>query len=115
MTGKSTSWRLLCGGSAVLFLLAGNARADDAAATQQQLQLLQEQNEKLQQQLQKQQELIDSLSRKVSEIQNASSNRDAAITDLKTEMKDQSDQTPAGCLPAFRQGAYFRRRRHRIF
>ena len=101
MTGKGTIGKLLGSGVAGFFLLAGHTRADDTAATQQQLQLLQQQNEKLQQQLQKQQELIDSLSRKVSEIQNASSSRDAAITDLKTEMKDQADQTPASASQLF--------------
>src|SRR3984957_10857102 len=101
MRGKTTQVKLLSGGLLVLFLIACNTRADDASATQQQLQLLQQQNEKLQQQLQKQQELIDSLARKVSEIQNASSNRDAAMTDLKAEMKDQADQTPASASQLF--------------
>lgn len=45
------------------------ALADDKTATTDQLLQLQQQNQQMQQQLQKQQELIDSLTRKVSEIQ----------------------------------------------
>jgi hypothetical protein len=55
------------------------ALADDKTATSNQLLQLQQQNQQMQQQLQKQQELIDSLTRKVSEIQ-ASQSAPAQVT-----------------------------------
>ena len=65
---KTLRWSWLV----ALFLLAGEAAsAADAPVTQDQLLQLQQQNQQLQQQLQKQQELIDSLTRKVSEIEEA--------------------------------------------
>jgi hypothetical protein len=95
MTERDRRQKLLAGGAVIFFLIAAAVRGEDLSATQEQLQLLKQQNDALQQQLQKQQELIDSLTRKVSEIQNANSNRDLAITDLKAEVKDQAEQTPA--------------------
>ncbi len=94
MTAKVRKQKLLAGGAAIFFLLTAAGRGEDLSGTQQQLLLLKQQNDILQQQLQKQQELIDSLTRRVSEIQNASSNHDLAITDLKAEVKDQADQPP---------------------
>ncbi len=62
------------GSLGLLFLATGRfAFADDKTATRDQLLQLQQQNQQMQQQLEKQQELIDSLTRKVSEIQAAQS------------------------------------------
>ena len=76
-----------CG--AICAALAGvELRADDSPTTEQQLRLLQEQNHALQQQLQRQQELIESLSHKVNEIQDASVQRGRELERLQSEVKD---------------------------
>jgi hypothetical protein len=62
-----------CLGLLVLALRQPAFAADDTAATRDQLIQLQQQNQQMQQQLQQQQQLIDSLTRKVSEIQAAQS------------------------------------------
>src|ERR1700744_4633957 len=68
---KESFVRTVVLGCAVLFFIFANeARGtDDATVTREQLLLLQKQNAQMQEQLQKQKELIDSLSRKVADIQ----------------------------------------------
>jgi hypothetical protein len=67
LTSRTARWGFL----GLLCLVAGGdvAAADDAPVTREQFLLLQQQNQQMQQQLEKQQELIDSLTRKVSQIQ----------------------------------------------
>jgi len=86
----------LVGRIVVLLLICnrGIALADEPV-TREQFLLLQQQNEQLQKQLQKQQELIDSLSQKVSLIQDVNARRDRELGDLKTEVKEASDPPPA--------------------
>lgn len=75
----------------LLLLLSGGITAADEPLTRDQFLLLQKQNEQLEKQLQKQQELIDSLSRKVSAIQDVNTRREQELGDLKTEVKAASD------------------------
>ena len=56
--------------------------------------LLQQQNKQLQDQLRKQQELIDSLTHKVSEIQDLNAKRDGVLTGLKAEIKAGNEEPP---------------------
>jgi septal ring factor EnvC (AmiA/AmiB activator) len=77
-------------GAVVCMLLGLNdLRADDAADVQQQLRRLQQQNEALQEQLHRQQMLIDSLTRKVGEIESTTSQRGRELQDLASEAGDQ--------------------------
>ena len=95
----------LGGGVAVVFMLAIKAvGADDPQVTPEQIRQLQQQNEQLRQQLQKQQELIDSLTRKVSEIQDVNARRDN--TDLKTQAgdADKEDGQPSSSTGSFHLG-----------
>jgi uncharacterized coiled-coil protein SlyX len=64
------------------------AGADDTAGTQEQLRQLQEQNRALQEQLHQQQAVIDSLSKKVDEIQHAGAEQNRQLVSLESEMKD---------------------------
>jgi len=68
-TRRTARWGCL----ALLFLAIARAvrAADDAPITREEFLRLQQQNQQMQQQLEKQQQLIDSLTRKVSEIQQA--------------------------------------------
>jgi len=78
------------GGVLLVIMLANKAvGAEDPAATREQFLLLQRQNAQLQQQLQKQQELIDSLARKVSEIQDVNARRDRDVGDLKEQVQEE--------------------------
>jgi cell division protein FtsB len=74
-------------GCVTSLFLAGTGRvgAADVQSMSDQILQLQKQNEALQEQLRKQQELIDSLSHKVSEIQNLNATHDREISDLKAE------------------------------
>ncbi len=85
-TARIARW----GGVLLVILLVNKAvGADDPPITREQILQLQQQNAQLQQQLQKQQELIDSLSRKVSEIQTANSQRDHDVGDLKQQVQEE--------------------------
>jgi DNA repair ATPase RecN len=68
-TRRTAQWGCL----ALFFLAMTQAAraADDVPVTREQFLLLQQQNRQMQQQPEKQQQLIDSLTRKVSEIQQA--------------------------------------------
>ncbi len=78
------------GGVLLVIMLANKAvGAEDPAVTREQFLLLQQQNAQLQQQLQKQQELIDSLARKVSEIQDVNARRDRDVGDLKEQVQEE--------------------------
>src|SRR4026207_2233466 len=60
--------------------------AEDSAEVKRQLLLLQQQNAALQAQITKQQELIDSLNRKVAEIQQSNAKHDKRLDELKSDM-----------------------------
>jgi hypothetical protein len=78
----------------VVVSLTGTAcRGDDTNDVREQLRLLQQQNQQLQEQLNKQQQMIDSLSRKVSEVDTASQ---ARASELQSEIATQ----PAVSVPA---------------
>ena len=80
---KSRTRAAFSGCVAAFFILGGFARGADEPVTREQFLLLQRQNEAFKAQLQKQQEVIDILTHKVSEIQDANSSRDRQLTDLK--------------------------------
>jgi hypothetical protein len=87
---RFSNLKLVFHACAALFLFAGFAvesRADDSVEVKQQLQQLQQQNEKLQEQLRQQQALIDSLTQKVGEIQQATTQRNQEAEHLESEMK----------------------------
>src|SRR5258708_4682918 len=63
------------------------ARSEDDSETRRQLRELQIQNKALQEQLRKQQDLIDSLSRKVGDIQAADQRRSVEMERLRAEAK----------------------------
>jgi hypothetical protein len=84
-------WALLAGFSGMAFPAFGA----DEPATREQFLLLQQQNDLLRQQLLKQQELIDSLNRKVSDIQNSNTRRDQELSDVKNASKPDADNAPA--------------------
>jgi len=73
---------------ALVTLAGAPSRADDSAQTSERLRQLELQNQQLQDQLRRQQELIDSLSRKVNEIQETNTQRGKELEDLHTEMKE---------------------------
>lgn len=60
--------------------------AEDSAEVKRQILLLQQQNAALQAQVTKQQELIDSLNRRVAEIQQANAKHDHRLDELKSDM-----------------------------
>jgi hypothetical protein len=64
---------------------SGHLHADDASDTKQQLQQLQEQNRALQEQLRQQQSLIDTLNRKVEDIQQSAARPTPAYTSPNPE------------------------------
>ena len=81
---KSLARAELCACVIVVVLLTSTAcRGDDTNDVKEQLRLLQQQNQQLQEQLNKQQQMIDSLSRKVSEVDTASQ---ARATELQSEL-----------------------------
>src|ERR1017187_8737286 len=71
-------------------------RGDDTNDVREQLRLLQQQNQQLQEQLTKQQQMIDSLSRKVSEVDTASQ---ARATELQSELATQPAVTTPAAKP----------------
>ena len=86
MMKKSETKNTLWCSVAVFFILAGSGvAAENAPITPEQFLLLQRQNDQLQQQLRKQQEMIDSLTRKVSEIQDAAIKQNRELTGVKGE------------------------------
>src|SRR5438874_2159717 len=64
------------------------SRADDSSDTGQRLRQLEQQNKELQEQLRHQQELIESLSRKIGEIQETNTQRGKELETLQAEMKE---------------------------
>jgi hypothetical protein len=98
MTATVRAWTALSGFLAAFFIIANlGMAADDAPVTREQFLLLQKQNERLQRQLQQQQQLIDSLSKKVSDIQDVDRKRDRELGDLKAELKDENNApAPSG-------------------
>ena len=99
MMGKSNTRRVPWGLAAVcFFILSRGVGAADEGVSREQFLQLQKQNEQLQQQLRQQGELIDSLSRKVSQIQEANSHHDVESGGLKTAPKDDGDASVASGL-----------------
>ena len=76
-------------------LLTEQGWAQDAAAVQEQLRLLQQQNQALQEQLRKQQALIDELTRKVSNIEEKGAENQQQVAELQAEMKQPPSASPA--------------------
>lgn len=74
---------------AVALLASRTARGDDAADVKEQLRLLQQQNQQLQEQLNKQQQLIESPTRKISEVETAGQQRESEMHALKAELDNQ--------------------------
>src|SRR5262245_42813806 len=70
--------------------------AEDSAEVKRQLLLLQQQNAALQAQINKQQELIDSLTRKVAEIQQANAKNDKRLDELKSDMATTDNENNHG-------------------
>jgi hypothetical protein len=84
----------LCACVVIVLSVTGFAcRGDDTNDVREQLRLLQQQNQQLQEQLNKQQQMIDSLSRKVSEVDTASQAR-------ATELQSQLAAQPVAATPA---------------
>jgi hypothetical protein len=69
-------------------MLAGNPLRADDTAMREELRQLREQNRALQEQLQKQQTFIESLSRKVNQIEQAESQKSRDLDHLESEVKD---------------------------
>src|SRR5262249_7285808 len=88
---------VLCACAVSIFILAGNPLRADDTAMREELRQLREQNRALQEQLQKQQTFIESLSRKVNQIEQAESQKSRDLDRLETEVKDDYATTkPAG-------------------
>ena len=89
MAQKSSLRVALCScGAAGALLTCQTLRADDAGETREQLRLLQQQNQSLQEQLRQQQTLIESLNRRVSEIQQSGVLQGRELQDLSATVKD---------------------------
>ena len=99
MTATARARTALSGCLAAFFIFANDVRAvDDAPITPEQFRALLKQNERLQQQLQQQQQVIDSLSKKVSEIQDVDRKRERELSDLKAEVKEEGGAPAASGL-----------------
>jgi hypothetical protein len=85
--------------AAAIGLAAVPLWAEDVAVTQQQLQELREQNSRMQEQLQRQQTLIDTLMRKVNDLQEATTKREPI-----SAMSAAPENEPAPKLPSFNLG-----------
>ncbi len=97
MTGKLNTRRVPWGRAAVCFLLLSRGvGVADEGVTRDQILQLQQQNEQLQQQLRRQQELIESLSRQVSQIQEAHSSRDHEPAGVKSDARDTGNAPASG-------------------
>jgi hypothetical protein len=88
---------VLCSCAVTIIMLAGSpVRADDTA-TQEKLRQLKEANKALQEQLRQQLSLIESLSRKVNQIEQAESQKGRDLDRLESEVKDgYATAKPAG-------------------
>src|SRR5690348_9534402 len=73
---------------ALATLSSAPSRAADSTQTSERLHQLELQNQQLQEQLRRQQELIESLSRKVNEIQETNTQRGKELENLQAEMKE---------------------------
>src|SRR5437868_414156 len=91
MAPDEKSKAVLCACAVTVFTLAGGAlRADDTVTTKEELRLLKEENKALQEQLRLQQSLIESLSRKMTHIEEADSRRSRELEHLESEAKSGS-------------------------
>jgi hypothetical protein len=82
---------VLCACAVTVFTLAGGRlRADDAMAAREDMRQLKEQNKTLQAQLHEQQLLIESLSRKVNQIEQTDLQRSRELDHLEADVKDGS-------------------------
>src|SRR2546421_10241616 len=86
---------------AIMIFPGREARADDSVETRQELRRLEQQNQALQQQLQQQQKLIESLSRKVSDIQESSAKRAREMEHLEREMSEATPVAKSPSAPGF--------------
>ena len=102
MAQKNSTRAALCAFTVAAIIFAGReARADDSAETRQQLRQLQQQNQALQEQLQQQQKLIESLSHKVTDIQESSAQRTRELEHLESEMKETGPAPKSSGAPGF--------------
>ena len=76
-------------------------RADDSAETRQELRRLEQQNQALQEQLRQQQTLIQTLSRKVNDIEEASAQRRRELEHLESELKEAGPVPKSSGGPSF--------------
>ena len=83
-------------------LASAPSRADDSSETTQRLRQLEDQNKAFQEQLRKQQELIESLSRKVGDLQQTNTQHSEELNHLENEMKEPA--APAKSSGAFSLG-----------
>ena len=80
---------VLCACAVTIFMVAGNPlRADDTAAVTEELRQLKQENRALQEQLRQQQSFIESLSRKVNQIELAESQKSRELDHLESEVKE---------------------------
>src|ERR1700710_580567 len=96
MKERPTTMTARWGSVIAFFIFVGNglAASENAPITREQFLLLQQQNQQLQQQLQTQQQLIDSLSRKVADIQEANSHhaQTSALSSVEEPMPPSSPE-----------------------
>src|ERR1051326_3892802 len=91
MAHEESKRAVLCACAVTILALAGGSlRADDSTTTKEELRQLKEENKALQEQLRQQQSLIESLSRKVNQIEQADSQRRHQLDHLESEVKDSS-------------------------
>jgi len=88
VTPKNNNRIVLCACTIALVLAGGQLRGAEASETERQLRELQQQNRALQEQLRQQQSLIESLARKVSDIQNADAQRSHEATHVPVDDKE---------------------------
>jgi len=97
MAHDNSSTAVLCACAITVLMLAGNPLRADDTATQEELRHLKEANKALQEQLQQQQSLIETLSRKVNQIEQAETQKSRDLDRLESEVKDGYATTkPAG-------------------
>jgi hypothetical protein len=88
---------VLCACAVTIFMVAGDPLRADDTAMKEELRQLKEKNRALQEQLQKQQTFIESLSRKVNQIEQAESQKSRDLDRLESEVKEGYSTTkPAG-------------------
>lgn len=88
--------------TAILAVAGGSLHADETAVTQEELRQLKEENKALQEQLHRQQLLIESLSHKVNQIEQADSQRAKEVDHLESQVNDPSG--PSGSSEKFSLG-----------